>query len=222
MALPAPYTPPPPIFTSNAATLNARFHRAPFGASAHYPSDGAMPAAGVLIHITDGWEEGGAAWQPSAGTPFMSASLIYAAQVANRERIPTFNWQTRGTVLRPEYARVLCGCDGDCGGKCIGAYGSPDPRPRYCNVTHPPNGWTGCVWPAGEGLAVLFERCKANRLYNEVILDGGFWRTHMPEAVEAILGDAGLHRAFVRQYGLSPDRVPLLQLDLQNWHRPFR
>ena len=43
----------------------------------------------------------------------------------------------------------------------------------------------------------------------------------MPEAVEAILGDEAAHRAFVREFGLRGDRVPLLRLDVNNWAAPF-
>lgn len=151
----------------------------------------------------------------------MSGSLIYAAQQANGGRIPTFNFQTTGLVMRPEYSRVLCACDGDCGAKCVGAYGVTDPAPRYCDPVHPPRGWSACVWERGPPLGVLFERSKANHLYNEVVIDGSYWRAHLPGAIEAVLGDAAMHRSLIRAFGLSESRVPLLNLDLSNWQAPF-
>ena len=152
----------------------------------------------------------------------MSGSLIYAAQIAGGRRIPTFNFQAKGLVLRPEHTRVLCGCERDCGGRCAGAYGSKSATPIYCDATRPPAGWSTCVWAAGPPLAVLFDRAKTNRLYNEVVVDGDYWREHLPEAVEAVVGDARMHAAFLRRYGLTADRVPLVTLDVDDWRSPFR
>ena len=46
--------------------------------------------------------------------------------------------------------------------------------------------------------------------YNEIIIDPGYWRGHMPGVIEAIVGDAGVHARFLKAYGLSSDTHPLV------------
>ena len=61
--------------------------------------------------------------------------------------------------------------------------------------------------------------------YNEVVVDGLHWTEHLPDTIEAFFGTGDLartqHRAFLREYGLSAQQVPLLAFDLSNWDEPF-
>ena len=68
-------------------------------------------------------------------------------------------------------------------------------------------------------------RARGELGYNEFQIDGGWWGRHLPDTVEAFVGDSAearqQHAAFLRQYGLSADQVPLLSLDVGNWYEPF-
>lgn len=69
--------------------------------------------------------------------------------------------------------------------------------------------------------------------YNEVVVQGDEWNSHLPRTVEAFFllkgadarhGDAarGARRAFLEAYGLRAYDVPLLEFDPANWRAPFR
>ena len=69
--------------------LNARFRRAPW--SQHWYRWGALADVGILIHVTDGWEQNGAPWAPATdgpGATDMSASLVFAANYVRGKSIP--------------------------------------------------------------------------------------------------------------------------------------
>ena len=78
--------------------------------------------------------------------------------------------------------------------------------------------------------------------YNELILDEAAYEAALPGAVDAVFYiPAGschsknwaaqgskceryaraFHRRLAQRYGLPPERLPLLRLDLQNWQTPF-
>ena len=61
--------------------------------------------------------------------------------------------------------------------------------------------------------------------YNEVIVDGRHWTDHLPHTIEAFFGTGALareqHSAFLREFGLSSDQVPLMAFDQSNWTEPF-
>ena len=232
---------------ATAARLNARFRRSPFGdgsgreggagphlAASPWPTTGLLADAGVLVHLFDGFEaHGGLKWLPVSGAESISASLVYAQQRANPSKtIPTFNRGTLGLVLRPNFHLVQCGCDSDCGGRCVGAFGmggapgSGAPRatsPLWCPLTTEAGEWHGgCVWQPGPALGRMLYLNQRSDRYNEVVVSAAFWRDHMPSAVEAVLGDEGVHAAFLRAYGLSSRDVPLLTMDLSDFDSPFR
>ena len=59
--------------------------------------------------------------------------------------------------------------------------------------------------------------------YNEFVIDGNWWASHLPEAIEAIVNAPHVHRAFVRTY-FGPEALadtPAIQFNLQTWHDPF-
>ena len=246
---PSPRPPPPfpplgSIAPATASRLNARFRRSPYGdgdgwgaagpQASPWPATGLLADVGVLIHVFDGFEaHSGIKWLPAdGGSGSMSASLIYAQQRANPSRtIPTFNRGARGLVLRPMHHLVQCGCESDCGGRCVGAYGmggaGPAPQrattPLWCDpVTTEAGEWHGgCVWQPGPSLAKMFYLNQRSAGYNEIVVSAAFWREHMPSAVEAVIGDEGVHRAFLQAYGLSKRDVPLLTFDPANFDSPF-
>ena len=221
---------PPPITTplhSSADILNARFRRRPYGATstASWPSDGRLADAGVLVHTFDGWEDASndRKFSPGPGIRLVSASLIYAAQSEGSRTIPTYGGQSpTAIVFRPEYTRVVCGCARDCGARCIGAYGSPSSEPVYCDPTQQSYTWTNCVWQPGPSLGVMLEQGAGASAYNEMIVDAVHWSARLPEAVEAIIGDPGAHQALMNAFpDLSPNDVPLLRLNVDDWFAPF-
>ena len=46
--------------------------------------------------------------------------------------------------------------------------------------------------------------------HNEVIIDAHYYMENLPQSVEAIYGDAKVHRAFLKHYGVTADEVPLI------------
>jgi hypothetical protein len=95
--------------------------------------------------------------------------------------------------------------------------------PLWCDpVTTEAGEWHGgCVWQPGPSLAKMFYLNQRSAGYNEIVVSAAFWREHMPSAVEAVIGDEGVHRAFLQAYGLSKRDVPLLTFDPANFDSPF-
>ena len=50
--------------------------------------------------------------------------------------------------------------------------------------------------------------------YNEFVVPSLWWSEHMPDVIEAIIGDAQVHAAFLRSYRLTADTHPLVYIDL--------
>ena len=95
--------------------------------------------------------------------------------------------------------------------------------PLWCDpATTEAGEWHGgCVWQPGPSFGKMFYLNQRSDRYNEVVVSAAFWRAHMPSAVEAILGDEGVHRAFLEAYGLSRRDVPLLTFEPNNFASPF-
>lgn len=124
-----------------------------------------------------------------------------------------------GLIFRPGVTRLRCGKPVDSAGQC-GAW-----------CWNKQGEWSEaddklCSWPP-QDFGVQIHRLsdyqvKYGRLfYNEVIVDAPWWRSHLPDVIQGIVGDRELHRAFVQQYGLDGERFPLLHVDLTNWESPF-
>ena len=65
-------------------------------------------------------------------------------------------------------------------------------------------------------------QARYHRLYyNEIIIDAKHWRKWVPYVVEAIVGDSGIHRAFLHAYGLSATTHPHPTLT-PNFEHPFK
>jgi hypothetical protein len=231
---PLPPGPPPPwvsLFgrghgpSSSAETINARFRRLPYG---NWPANGELPDAGVLLHLFDNWDlqddysKGTyVRWRPGKGA--MSASLLWADQKPSccEMRIPTAKANVgsisglHGIVFRPGLStRVLCAQDRDMsGGGC--SYWA-----------WPLKDIGGRLRSSSDGVKTYINQNSRGELgYNEFQIDGGWWGRHLPDTVEAFVGDSAearqQHAAFLRQYGLSAGQVPLLSLDVGNWYEPF-
>ena len=63
--------------------------------------------------------------------------------------------------------------------------------------------------------------------HNEIIIGAGPWEAALPEMIDAVFvagsGDAAAidtHTRFLAAYGLHEGDVPLVRIDLQEWHDP--
>ena len=78
--------------------------------------------------------------------------------------------------------------------------------------------------------SVKWQKQQRRNFYNEIILDAGHWRNHVPLTVEAMFQTAGgtpsvallSHANFRKVNRLSESDYPLLTLDVKNWDAPFR
>ena len=57
-------------------------------------------------------------------------------------------------------------------------------------------------------------------MYAQIVVDAYHWSTH-PDVVEAVVGDARLHRKFLEATGQTAADAPLLKLSLSDWQEPF-
>ena len=115
---PCPPCPPPPPLSppTVAARLNARFQRPPFAADLDWTE---LAAAGVLVHVFDGWEDPARPWHASGAS--LSASLVYAhQQVQPSTTIPLIGEEgdQAGLVLRPAHTPIECAKWADSAGTC--------------------------------------------------------------------------------------------------------
>ena len=231
---PPPLPSPPPLWQGKglAKHLNQRFTQDPWSQS--WSEDGALAAAGILIHTIDGWEDGNAPWAPTTNGPGvrdMSASIVFGANRLPGEPIPLFGASleeekkkktTRGgLVFRPGLTHIRCGKAFDSGGHCG----------KWCEITDVNVPWSEgmdklCSWrPQDVGLQLQrlsnMQTRYAHLNYNEVIIDAVSWRDQLPGVIEAIYGDRALHRRFLVEYGLDATQLPFLTLDRMNWENPF-
>ena len=250
---PPPLLPPEPR-QGLAAGIVARFHRPPFGG---WPADGTLPDKGVLIHCFDNFHHGAEEWVPKpGGDPFrrdgiehgVSASLIFSAQnvlTSGQQRIPTYTCDDGGVIFAPWTARIACGNAADVGALCTRWCAHPnqlDPSAKYpgdgCNdITPLSHGGSWRPADSGEFLRrVTRYQSEAQKLYyNEFLVEGRWWTSHLPGVIEAIFTTHVTSRSqartskpptakdrFVRGYGLEASAHPLLIFDPWNWSVPFR
>ena len=188
---------------------------------------------GVLVHIFDGYEDPDQPWHichddcPHGTVDTLSASLI-------SRRVPWLflsSWGAAGLVIAPT-TDVLCAFPADMGtgghpnGRCplrgSGAERGSELGGREVRVS------------GGSLLTALQQQYdgthrKAHRDasgYNEIIINALQWEESLPHAIEAFVFASGgasvasapqilalrdTHDRFLRQYGLSPEEVPLLE-----------
>lgn len=152
-------------------------------------------------------------------------------------------------IINPTFARVLCayGGDGSTRGKVCNPPGPSDHcipgcMPQYdgensvhdydawCTPGGPTDVWCqGRPWQPAD-LSNMLQRDKEatrqgvhetqhGRTYNEVVLDGLYSNSHLPDSIEAFVASPGddlelvrqTHAAFLREYQLTARQVPLIQ-----------
>ena len=251
---PPPWQPPPPPAVGNAIcdAINTRFKRQPYRAK--WNAMGTLPDAGVLVHIFDNWESranspGNPFVYYRSDDKQMSTSLIYAdmrpdccAELA----IPVYSMRgftsIQGIIFRPGVStKILCGAATDRSGERCTSWCPSISIDEDENAFDPKNaggGFDGCggAWRP-EDFGVYLRRMarveKAglaqwnHRLeYNEILIDGAHWTQHLPEVIEAFIGDGepakSQHRQFLQEFGLHPSDVPLLRIDVNDWVEPFK
>ena len=226
---PAPPSPPP---NPKVLELNARFRRSPF--TAEWSADGALADAGILVHITDGWEENKRKpWAPALNGPGatqQSASLIFAEQRRAGASIYDFLFgkgkRTSAIVFKPGATKLLCGKAVDSAGSC-GEWCDPSR-----NDTSIP--WDEseklCSWRVedfGVSLQRLHEWMVNRRRpgYDEIIVDAVHWRRNLPDVIDGIVNNEEGHAAFLKEFwwrGVTRHTHPHLVLDEEDWENPFR
>lgn len=228
---------PPPPMPGAIRALNQRFAKLPW--EVEWGADGTLPDAGILFHTFDGWEQTGAAWKPGTNGPGaleQSGSMVFAAQRVPGEPIPLFgDRRSGGIIFRPGAStKITCGKAKDSAGTCA-VWHPPGISPWCPSISGDIPGravWTepgdtcGYAWRPAD-IGHYLQRLTAwqqhwQRLsYNEIIIDAPHWRAHLPDAVEAIVGDRAIYDAFIANYNLAPERVPFVTLDRTNWDAPF-
>lgn len=197
---------------------------------------------GVIIHSLDGQEDPTRPWAVCPAEDLscgflsdrMSASVVYKGKTAS------YSGGT-GVILRPRFARVLCGYGGDGGtrGKlcnppgltstCIpGCALDPLSTSAWCTPSgNPRDMWCdGHPWRPTD-MGELMARDRYNTNYNEVILDGAYWNEQLPQSVEAIITSPDdpqatkIHADFLNTYGLSAEDVPLVVFRKDELDAPF-
>lgn len=155
---------------------------------------------GVLVHMKDNLEDsgGGMGWRPCrtgwcAGVDHMSCSII------NADTRSVFGGGGGGVVLSPA-TPIACGytADGGTQGKPGGC------APERCWPGH----WWGCSWAPDQMQQML--DAQGGHGYNEVVVSSRDWEAGLPDVVEAIIGDRGMHEAFLRYYGRTSADTPLV------------
>ena len=236
---PPPLAPPPHLPPVPAAirALNERFHRVPW--EVEWSADGSLADAGVLIHTFDGWEDNSEPFAPGTNGPGaleQSGSIVFAAQRVAGASLPLFaGGAAGGIIFRPGAAtKVNCGKAKDSAGTC--AVWSPVGTSPWCpSVTgeipdradwNDPGDTCGYAWRP-QDVGNYLQRLTAwqqhwRRVeYNEIVIDAPHWRAHLPDAIDAIIGNRGAYQAFIDRYDIDPTRVPLVSLDASNWETPF-
>ena len=203
---PTPLPPAPPPNGNLADRINARFARDPTRVA--WPASGAVPDAGVLVHMIDSYEnrETGAQgrqnllWTPSPVSDDISGSVIWAGQKVDlNSQLALFDG-IGGFVLRPHDpwrpdmagAAVRCGNGGDAGGHCHPFCPAPTHMADSAPRPWPGDGNTdGCSWRPqhfGEFLrrVTSYQHGTGRLYYNEITIDAKRWRDFPRGTIDAI------------------------------------
>lgn len=198
---------------------------------------------GVIIHSIDQMEDPERPWAVCSATNMMCGFLSdrISASVVYKGKTSAYSGGG-GVIVRPQFARVLCGYGGDGGtrGKTCkppGVSSSCMPgcvtgkSDTWCDPAvkdSPQDGWCdGHPWrPSDMGKLLARDRYSAN--YNEVILDGAYWNAMLPNTIEAMIASPGdpqageQHAKFLSTYGLTAEQVPLVVYSPGDLEMPFR
>ena len=186
----------------------------------------------MLIHVFDGQEDFRKRWLPCPmhdqtawcnkwGDRFASSMVAKG----NAVLWEADNDAVAGLIFRPEWNRVLCSYAADGGTmshtcspsgvseSCVPGCWSG--RAAWCDVTDARVGFQKCSGPfPPERLGVMLQMHSqpfAGAGHNEVIVDAAWYVAHLPQSLEAIIGDQKAHAAFLAEYGLSAEDVPLVR-----------
>lgn len=177
-----------------------------------------------------------------------SASFVYAGQAAGASDrgIPLFGYGF-GLIFRPGAVnRLFCGFGSDAGGHGICHPVSEFCKPgcsststdKYCDpqtMREEPNNQAGTCdglpWRMAD-FGTFLQKAAFNGFYNEIIIDSRWWDRHLPHSVEFMyygtadasvaINTKAVHRHFLQKYKLTEDEFPLLQMDKNDWHAPFK
>ena len=174
-----------------ADRLNARFKRSP--TAVDWPASGALPAAGILVHQLDGYENHDTPWQPAVNKMDISGSIIFAAQKIGGNPLALFGG-VGGYVMRPHDpwapqragAAVRCGNGGDAGGSCHFFCEEPDASKWVDANGDVARDWpgdgnnNGCSWRPADFRVYLarvtaYQQATARLYYNEITIDATSW-----------------------------------------------
>ena len=204
------------------------------------PGSSRLEDVGVLVHGIDATEDPDRPWAVCPTTSSdcgflsdrMSASLIW------RDKGPMAFGGGGGVVLNPNATRVLCAYGGDGGtrGKTCKPPGltsscvpgcAMSAGDSWCDAQKAGSSWCdGHPWRS-EDLSTFVEYDGGMTTYNEAIIDGFFWNTHLPHSIEALIGSPGdpgavrLHERFLATYRLTARDVPLVTFDKDEPDCPF-
>ena len=237
---PSPY--PPPFHIPHAASvasrveeLNARFRRRPYEVGGW----GMLGDAGLLVHVFDGWEDHAEMWHTRQD---ISTSLLHAGQHnpdAGRQTMPIYHAGS-GFIFRPGATPIKCGKAGDSGGHCGGWCPHIDvaaqTRERLGTAwQHKSVNGDGCggSWHPEDFPAYLrrqewWQVLNRRLEHNEIIIGAQPWTHALPGLIDAVFVADGsgsseardTHRRFLAAYGLSDAQVPLVAINLREWHSP--
>ena len=196
---PPPPKPPHPPYPPGQAVvnaLNARYVISPYG---KWPSDGSLPAAGLLVHCFDGVEGKQERWRPAIALKTShdhpSTSMIFAEQTINIEGRPAMGpgkelfghaCASGGVILRPgSNHKVMCAHARDHGAYC-GSF-CPSPGGKLCSDAWRPE-------DIGEYLrlqTLSYRSSPEYGYYNEFLIDGLVWDRNLPHSIEGFLTSKG-------------------------------
>lgn len=180
----------------------------------------------------------------------LSASVAFADMPkTNQRKIPLWSQKSGGFIWNMGAVRIHCAFPGDAGSRARvcdppGATeectpGCTDEWHPWCDGNHPDVWCDGNPWSPNEVETMLSAyryRKPPWNTFNEFVIDSQYTDRRMPDAVEAFFYPmtdecetsskcgkyvARIHKAFLREYRLDEDKVPLLALRTDNWNEPF-
>lgn len=174
----------------------------------------------------------------------ISALTVSAKSPPDDERIPIFSRASGGYILDPTKAPVLCTYAADGGSMSLtcgsGEGGYADCIPgcsNWCDLDAiaAGNGVGKCSYRPEDLKPMIEEQIALDRNYNEIIIDAYAWAAVLPDGIQAFFYVDGsdpdeprgekytrvARNLYLEHYGLEPSRVPLLHLNLRDWHTPF-
>lgn len=162
----------------------------------------------------------------------------FSVCVMSRRRPYYFDMTNGGFVLSPTQLEptsdsMYCAWAYDAGTMGMGSHGC-EGRGHCTELSQ-----TYCWWPPSELKQMMLQQehlgdeCGAyDCKYNELMMNGDFWRSKLPTLIEAMFYPVGsssgeqhvrqVHADLLRTFGLNADSVPLLELDMSQLDTPFR